>query len=52
MNSSVWAVWAGRAVRKKKVDLRNFEQLLSVFFSTFCGQFFFFFFQSLKKLKK
>ena len=38
MNSSVWTVWAVRAVRKKKVDFRNSEQLLMVFFSTFGGQ--------------
>ena len=38
MNSSVWAVWAVRAVREKKVDLRNSEQLLRVVFSTSCGQ--------------
>ena len=30
-----------KAVRKKKVDLRNSEQLLGVVFSTFCGQKFF-----------
>ena len=41
MNSSVWAVWAvwaAQAVRGKKVDLSFSEQLLMVFFSTFCGQ--------------
>ena len=38
MNSSVWVVWAVRAVREKKVDLRNSEQLLRVVFSTFGGQ--------------
>ena len=35
---SVWAVWAVRVVRKKKEDLRNSDQRLSVIFSTFCGQ--------------
>jgi hypothetical protein len=37
MSSSVWADWAAQAVRKK-VDLSFSEQLLRVFFSTFCGQ--------------
>ena len=39
MDSSVWAVWAVRAVRKK-MDLRNSEELLRVVFSTF-GDFFY-----------
>jgi hypothetical protein len=43
MNSSVGAV---RAVKEKKVDLRNSEQLLSVVFSTFGGP------KNLKKFKK
>ena len=34
----VWAICAVRVVRRKKVDLRNFEQLKRVVFSTFCGQ--------------
>ena len=38
MNSSVWAVWAELAVRKKKVDLSFSGQLLRVFFPTFWGQ--------------
>ena len=38
MNSSVLAVWAVRAVREKKVDLRNSEQLLREDFSTFGDQ--------------
>jgi hypothetical protein len=39
--NSVWAVWATQA---KKVDLSFSEQLLSVVFSTFCGQKYFLFF--------
>ena len=42
MNSSVWAVWAAQGSKEKKVDLSFSEQLLRVFFSTFCGQIFFF----------
>jgi hypothetical protein len=44
--------------KKKKVDLRNSEQLLKVVFSTFCGQKFLIFFfknilaSALKKLKQ
>jgi hypothetical protein len=38
MNSSVWAIWAVLAVRGKKVDLRNSEQLFRVVFSTYGGQ--------------
>ena len=41
MNSSVWAVWAAQGSKEKKVDLSFSEQLLRVFFSTFCGQNFF-----------
>ena len=42
MNSSVWAIWAAGS-KGKKVDLSFSEQLFRVFFSTFCGQIFFFF---------
>ena len=38
MNSSVLAVWAVRAVKEKKIDLRNSEQLLREDFSTFGDQ--------------
>ena len=43
MNSSVWAVWADLAVRKK-MDLSFSGQLLRVFFPTFWGQKKWFFF--------
>ena len=38
MNSSVWAIWAAQGSKEKKVDLSFSEKILSVFFSTFCGQ--------------
>ena len=41
MNSSVWVVWAAQGGKEKKVDLSFSEQLLRVFFSTFCVQIFF-----------
>ena len=40
--------------KEKKVDLRNFEQLFRVVFSTFDGQkkIFFFFFEKVEKVEK
>jgi hypothetical protein len=38
MNSSVWAVFAAQALRKKKVDMSYSEQLVRVVFQLFEGK--------------